>query len=433
MNLRKPLSLVAAIGVGSLALAGCSGGSSGETSDGTASESGGESTGATSLRVLTMWQPNTGEGDAQEEAIAKFQEQTGISVELVQGGQETGDVYETEYTAGDPADVVFVNLYDKTLGWTDAGVTVDVMPYLEEWGLADKVESDALDVWKTDDGKLRGFPYQGFNWPVFWNMDLLKEAGLDESPTSIDQLKALAGGAVTPFVAGGADWAGEKMFSQIIQDRIDADEAKKLFSEGGWSESEQARAGVEYFVETRDSGIFDKDTQGMTVDMMYADFNEKAAMGMSAGSWAYATTPEELFPSIELSGFPISDQSVYSKPTAYRGFSSVGFWISPAGVEKIDAVKQLIEFMYSEDTVGTFVTKANIVPAVKISDAGSLVENPLMAQSLDQLSDRVDYIVLQDTYVPVSAAAGLSSAAALAWGNASADDILKALDQAYAQ
>lgn len=408
-----------------LSMAACGDGGS---HSGSSSPSGG----AKEITVTSGWASGSPEGDVQTQIAKKFEEETGIHLAIEEGGQEARDIYETQYAAGDEPDMAWVNLYDKTLGWTEAGVAVPVTEYAEEWGLKDRIKPDALTDWTDKDGQLRAFPYSGFTWPVLWNTNLLREAGMDDAPVTTDKLldlvPALSG--KTAFGAPGADWGGEKLFSQIIQDRITDDEIRTLFSEGGWKDSAPAREGVEYFIELRDAGTFGKAAQGQTVDMMYADYNEQDSAGMSAGNWAFEGVPDDVREVTYVGGFPISDKSVHSKPTAYQGFTSTGFWISPKGVDKIDLIKQFVEFMYRDDIVAMFVKDANMVPAITVSGALEN-DNSIMYEALNDLDDRVDYVVIQDIYVPASAGAGFTSATSLAWGNADADTILAALDQAY--
>lgn len=59
-----------------------------------------------------------------------------MKIKNLVNGDDLAQVYETSRLARKEADVVMVNLYDKTLAWTDVGATVDVKPYLDDWGCA---------------------------------------------------------------------------------------------------------------------------------------------------------------------------------------------------------------------------------------------------------------------------------------------------------
>ncbi len=114
-----------------------------------------------------------------------------------------------------------VNLYDKTLAWTELGATLDVKGYLDDWGLRERVLPAALKEWTDDEGRLRAFPYFAANWPVAFNTGLLERAGIGSVPTTGDQLigaaRKLRAKGIAPVTVGGNDWTGQKLLAQIIQ------------------------------------------------------------------------------------------------------------------------------------------------------------------------------------------------------------------------
>lgn len=111
-------------------------------------------------------------------AVKAFEEENpGLRVKNLVNGDDLPQVYETSRLARKEPDVVMVNLYDKTLAWTDVGATVDVKGYLDDWGLRERVLPAALTAWTDDKGRLRAFPYFATNWPVAFNTHLLDRAG----------------------------------------------------------------------------------------------------------------------------------------------------------------------------------------------------------------------------------------------------------------
>lgn len=118
-------------------------------------------------------------------AVDRFREENpGVKIKNLVNGDDLAQVYETSRLARKEADVVMVNLYDKTLAWTDVGATVDVKPYLDDWGLRGRVLPAALADWTDDEGRVRAFPYFATNWPVAYNRALLDRAGVDAIPTT---------------------------------------------------------------------------------------------------------------------------------------------------------------------------------------------------------------------------------------------------------
>lgn len=172
------LTLVAGLG-----LTACGGG--GGDSEG---QGGGE---VDDFTVMSRWSTGTPEYEALQNQVTTFTEETGVDVEIIDGGEDIDVTFETAVAAGQAPDVIAVNLFDKSLGWLDADVIVPADDYLSEWGLDDKITDEALLQWRegqTEDGALLGLPYSGFVWPVWFNTRLLSEAGVDEVPTTTEDL-----------------------------------------------------------------------------------------------------------------------------------------------------------------------------------------------------------------------------------------------------
>lgn len=388
----------------------------------------------TQIDVLSLWAKGSPEGDALRRATDAFAAKTGAVVKIVDAGENLVDVYETSVAAGKEADVIFVNLAEKSTGWTKSGAAVPVGDYLTQWGLKDKVKPEAIAQWTTD-GKVSGFPYSGFVWPVWFNKDLLTKAGVDKIPTTTDDLIAAAkklkeSGASEAISIGGNDWSGNKLFLQIIQSYANADAFKGVLAKGSYCADADVKKGVDLFVQLRDAGVFVKDAQGFTADTMNTTFYTKKAAIMPAGSWAFAKTPPDVSATTELSGFPIPAGSRFTKPTAYNGYTGVGIFLSPNGIKKLDAVKAYVQAMYAKEVLADFVSTANLVPAATVS--GATNKDPLLTQAVSALGDKVEYAVMPDTYIPPKVADKLIKASSQAFTpGVDAGAICSAVDKAY--
>ena len=148
-----------------------------------------------SIDVVTRWSAGNSAAAAQNRIFQAFTAETGIKVNVTEGLETIDDQVENAVAAGKSPDLVIVNLFDKTLGWLDAGVTVPADQYVKDWGLADKIKPAALNEWRVGGapgGKLQGLPFSGFSWPLWYNTDLLKKAGVDKIPATTDELIAAA-------------------------------------------------------------------------------------------------------------------------------------------------------------------------------------------------------------------------------------------------
>jgi multiple sugar transport system substrate-binding protein len=391
------------------------------------------------LNVVTRWASGSPEAESQQRVFDAFTAETGIALEITEGLETIDDQVETMVAANQAPDLVIVNLFDKTLGWLDAGVTVDAEPYLAEWGLGEAMKPDALDEWRVGgepDGALQGLPFSGFSWPVWYNTDLLAKAGVDAIPATTDDLIAAAeklrAAGSDPLVVGGSDWTGQKLFYQIAQSYTDPAAMKDVMSNGGYCDSESVMKGIQLFTDLRDAGVFVDNVAGLTADDMYAIYYSEKAAIMSAGSWAYAgavdagTGVEER---TTLGGLGIPGESVFDKPSSLQGFTGVGFMITKQGAqpEKIDMVRQLVQAFYEDQNVGDFITTASILPPVT-GDFASYATNPLLAQALD-LDSIVSYAVMPDVWIG-SASDPIIAVLAGAYGSATPDAICSGLDAA---
>ncbi|MPY53610.1 ABC transporter substrate-binding protein [Streptomyces acidicola] len=366
-------------------------------------------------------------------ALDRFRAQNpGLKVKNLINGDDLGQVYETSRLARKEADVVMVNLYDKTLAWTDVDATVDVGGYLDDWRLRERVLPAALSAWTDGKGRLRAFPYFATNWPVAYNRALLDRAGVDAIPTTGDQLIAAArklrAKGIAPVTVGGNDWTGQKLLAQIIQTFLTPDEARHAYSTGDFG-SRGAREGIEYFTTLRDAGVFADKAQGLTSDTMNTQFNTQAAAAQSAMSSALAKVPENVARHTEVGGWPLADGAAHDKPTVIRAFTLIGFWISPNGVRKIEHVEKFIRFMYGPETVARFVQESGRDMALH-TDAVS-ADFPLVAAA-QRLGSGVSEVLLPDVYVPPAATQPLITATSTSFTRGtSAARVRAALESAY--
>lgn len=422
---------VAALAVAALALAASAGCS---TAPGA-----GDGGSASSIDVVTRWASGSPEATVQKRVFDAFTAKTGIKLQVTEGTESIDDQVQTAVAAGKSPDLVIVNLFDKTIGWLDAGVTVPADKYLKDWGLADRVKPDALNEWRVGgkpDGALQGLPFSGFSWPLWYNTELLKKAGVDVIPTTTDQLidsaKKLRAAGIGPLVVGGSDWTGQKLFYQIAQSYTDANTMKTVMQKGGYCATPSVLDGIKLFTTLRDAGVFIDNAAGLTADDMYATYYSEKAAIMSAGSWAYAgavSAGTGVEKHTTLGGFPLPSGAVFSKPTSYQGFTGVGFMITKQGAsaKKVDKVRQLVQAFYDDANVGDFVKTTSILPPTT-GDFSSYATNPLLAQSLG-LDKSATFATLPDVWIG-SASDPIIQVLTGAYGSSSAQDICKGLDTA---
>ena len=267
-------------------------------------------------------------------------------------------------------------------------------------------------------------------------MDLLAKAGITAAPQTMDQLieatDAIRAAGIGPMVVGGNDWSGNKLWLQFAQMFMDKTEAADVYSNGGFCASPNAMKGISEFVKARDAGVFVDGVEGYTADTMNAAYYAQDAAIMPAGSWAMSGAEPEIAAVTELGGLPVPSGAAYTKPTAYEGFTGVGFFITKKGAQKLSAVKDFILSFYQPDVIGKFVAEVNVVPATTNDISEYLAAaSPLLGEAVSTMQTKVEFALMPDVYVGTHGDA-LTRASALAYGpGVSADQICKAADQAY--
>ena len=400
---------------------------------------GGESGDGVVLKIQHSGVPSEPFSGPLKAAFKEFEkENPNIDIqEKVVGVEDSPQVYETSLTAGEPAEVVMINLYGKPTRWMENKATLPVTDYLDEWGLSEKLKPEAVSQWTGKSDDVQAFPYFGFAWPVFYNTAMLKKAGVDAVPQTSDDLLAasqkLKAAGEGGLAVGGRDWSGNKFFWQVIQAYVTEDEMKDLYVNGGWAADPNVRKGVDLFTQLRDAGVFIDSAEGQTVDAMYAAYNEQKAAVMSAGSWAFEGTPGKVVDSTELSGLPMPEDSVHEKPTVYAGYTSLGFWLSPKATDKIDAVEKFIKFMYKPETFAPFIEEGGYLPPFEDAEFDVKKVNPLLREVLEgKYEENVELAVLADTFVPPDTLSATERATSLAYSpGTSTDEIIDALEAAY--
>lgn len=417
-----PLAAASAV-VLAVSLGGCAGGQPASDPD--------------QIVVQTNWTASQAQNKPLFAAFEAFTEETGIDVKVLESGDNLNQVYETSLLAGEEADVLLVGLLEKQLDWAINGAVMPVNDYIEEWGIADRIPEDAMVDWTDAEDNVRAFPYSGFTWPWWYNTDLLTQAGVEGVPTTTDELidaaKKLRAAGIAPVVLGGIDWSGQKIFLQFLEMFMSTDEAKQVYAEGGTCENPNAMKGIDLLVELRDAGVFVDGVEGYTADQAQAAYMDGQAAIAPLGSWAYPSASEELAAATVLGGLPVADGAPFEKPLAYRGSTSAGWWISPNGEEKIDAVEQLITYMYGNDVLKGILDEGGVIPVADFGGDTSGVTSPLLAQSLTEMPETVDFPVMPDIYVPADVSNPMYRATSVAFTpGTDAATICQTVDDIYA-
>lgn len=419
---RRIAALVGAAAIASLSLAAC-GGDKSKTAD------------ATEISVLSQFTANDANSKAFKAMTDKFTQQTGIKVDIeTVNNADMVNTYETSKLANKEKDLVALNLSADSSSWLKEGQVVDTSKYLDEWGIKDKLEPDAIKFWTQEDG-IAGFPYAGFNWPIWFNMDMLGRAGVTQVPATLDDLinaaHALRAKNLPTMVLGGAEWPAANFVYWMGQQYMSASDAETLFKSGGFCANASFVKGLDLLAKLRDEGVFVDNVQGFTADQMTTAYAQGKASMMPSGSWAYTQVPDNVAKATKLSGFPVVPGGTYTKPTGFHGFSQ-GFFLSPNGEKKIGAIEKFMKFAYAPENLQPWVADASQILAVKPDVLGQVkASNPLAVAGNNLSEANTAWLHLPDTDLPKGVDFQPPTTAFLGKKGETGAEFCKALDKLY--
>lgn len=176
MKLKTILRLCLVVGVMAfmtMAFAGCGGSDSGEGEEAAADNSG------ATLKFQQWWGAELPEGYL-DEVVANFTEETGIEVELLTAPwADTKTAITAGAANGTIADIVSVDG-----AWLAEFVDMGILTDIEAAGVDTSIVGD---YWKVD-GTGYVVPVNNFAYPMYVNMDILKDAGVDAIPTTWSEM-----------------------------------------------------------------------------------------------------------------------------------------------------------------------------------------------------------------------------------------------------
>lgn len=138
----------------------------------------------------------------------KFNEENESNIEVkVTGGQNPSDILTVISSESTPD--IFYNYWNNTPSWADSGAILDLTEYIEntpDYEIDDFLPY-TLEMAAHPDGRQFAVPWQVSTSALFFNKDMLKDAGFDEAPKSLDEILEIHK-AVTKIEDGVVKQAG---------------------------------------------------------------------------------------------------------------------------------------------------------------------------------------------------------------------------------
>lgn len=312
----RGLSALGLITVGALALAGCSGGDSGDDAGG-------------SDDTLTLWHyegADSAMGIAWAEAIKVFEEETGATVEFEEKSFEQIRSTASQVLNSDEApDLMEFNKGNATAGLlASQGLLTDITEAVEENGWDDKLASALQTTAKySEDGVMGsgawyGVPNYGEFVTVYYNKEAFAAAGI-EIPTTYDEftaaLDAFVAQGITPLAEAGLEYPLGQLWYQLALSQADRQFVNdyQLYENPVDWQADEITYATETVLDYVDKGYISKDVSGVKAEDAGVSFINGTSPIFVSGSWWYGRFASEITDfDFGIFPFPESDLSLGS-------------------------------------------------------------------------------------------------------------------------
>jgi len=165
------------------------------------------------------------------------------------------------------------------------------------------------------DGKYYGAPLTMNIVAMFTNLDLLKEVGYDQAPTTYEELikccDALVAKGIIPFGCSGKEtWCVTEYLESIIEKTAGASVLNDIFAGKATWKNDDVAKGVEIFQEMIKKGYFDPEGMALSNDEVKANFIAGKYAFYMNGTWNCADFYNAgIADKIQVAEFPVIDSS----------------------------------------------------------------------------------------------------------------------------
>jgi len=426
MNKRSKLIAAAAIlAAGALALSGCSGG--GGSGDGKV--------------TMTFWHNSTtGDGKQYwEDTVAAFEAanpNVTIEIQSIQNEEMDGKL-QTALTSGDAPDIFMARGGGKLADVVTAGQVMDLTDKLSDG--TKSALGGVLDAFKID-GKNYGVPTSVLPEGIWYSTDLFEQAGITETPTTIDELEdanqKLRDAGIQPIALGAKDawpaahWYYNFALRACSQDAVNDAAANRTFDDPCW---EKAGDQLADFIASNpfNDGFLTTSAQQGAGSSAGLLANHLAGMELM-GAWdpgVIASLTPDTKPLPDLGWFPFPEVSGGDGGEGAMMGGVDGF---SCFVDAPPECADFLNFISEKDNQEAYATAFQTVPASQ--EAQAAVTDPSLKLVLDAYNSAPYVTVWLDTLFGQNIGNALNVAVVnLMAGQGSAKDIVTAVNDAAAK
>ncbi|MDR1550696.1 MAG: ABC transporter substrate-binding protein [Hungatella sp.] len=217
--MKRAIGIIMAAGMAAMAVTGCGSSSQAQATAVQTTAAGGETTvGETSApaenkeaQVITFWYNNTGdEAAVYEKAISEYNaSQSNYKVE----GLSVTDAQKVivAMSSNESPDVIKISNQTVTQ-YQKNGLLESLQPYADKESFDSSIYSEQAVKANTIDGSMYALPLDAYTIQMYYNKDLLKEAGYTEPPKTMEEMYEMAVKATKVDGSGNIEVLGYPLF-----------------------------------------------------------------------------------------------------------------------------------------------------------------------------------------------------------------------------
>ena len=339
--------------------------------------------------TLLVWDQFTGPaGEAADQIYASYMEMH-PEVEIKREVVAYGQIIQTAKTAlasGTGPDLIY---YDTGIGYagvlTEADLLASLDDLVSDYGWDKRIFQWALDR-STFDGHLYGLGMEMEFIGMYYNKTLLDQEGMSVPETDQEMLafcaEAQEKGYIPIAFGDNPGWQSYHQFGMVANNMLGEAGITKLLidGEGRWDSPELEQAVQFFFVEMNNAGCFVPDVNAVEYNDSNALFYTGQALLNLTGTWLIDGIDENAGDyEIRMAPFPALAGGDRLLPA---GLGSA--WFISANSAHPEEAAQLLDYIFSDESVKLWVEGARFVPPV-VFDAADWNVSPLMKFAIDTM------------------------------------------------
>lgn len=332
--------------------------------------------------TLTFWSP-TWHKDADEQVIADFAKLY-PNIKIEPTFYSTDDIKTNTKVAASSGTLpdMWYNWggYNYANYYASADLCYDLSAYAAEHDWENKYVKSALDLCKTDDGKIIAFPQVYTGLVLWYRTDIFDQYGL-KVPTTFEELEqvcaTLKENGQASFSTGG--WHIFRYLEALLEYYAGPEEHDALNAlEADWSKSE---AVTNAFAKLKDWG-----DKGYFIDGYVTEDANNAKMYVFSGSSAMVMDNSGMASDVVANGYDTSQYSFFALPTGQDGKTGrISSYVKTTQFNKnltddqFEAAMLFWDYYYSDESLAAHasIEQPTAVAGAKLSDSMALADGLL--------------------------------------------------------